>query len=113
MEPRIFRLHGFLTDAECEHIKRKATPSMTKSSVVDSDTGESIESDVRTSTGTFFGRNADKVVSAIEKRISLVTMLPEEHGEGLQVLKYINGQEYKPHNDYFHVRSDCVLIGAA
>lgn len=23
LHPRIFRLHGFLTDAECEHIKRK------------------------------------------------------------------------------------------
>lgn len=71
---------------------------------MDSDTGESIDSDVRTSTGTFFGRQEDAVLSAIEKRISLVTMLPEDFGEGMQVLKYVNGQEYKPHNDYFHVR---------
>ena len=77
---------------------------MTKSTVVDSDTGESVDSDVRTSTGTFFSRQEDPVLSAIEKRISLVTMLPEDFGEGIQVLKYVNGQEYKPHNDYFHVR---------
>lgn len=103
-QPRIFRLHGFLTDAECEHIKRKARPRMTKSTVVDSVTGESVDSDVRTSTGTFFARQEDKILSAIEKRIAMVTMLPEENGEGIQVLKYVNGQEYKPHNDYFHVR---------
>ncbi len=76
---------------------------MTKSTVVDSVTGDSVDSDVRTSTGTFFARQEDKILAAIEKRIAMVTMLPEENGEGIQVLNYVNGQEYKPHNDYFHV----------
>ncbi len=34
----------------------QAKPSMVKSTVVDNDTGKSIDSTVRTSTGTFFGR---------------------------------------------------------
>ena len=34
----------------------QAQPNMVKSTVVDNDTGKSIDSTVRTSTGTFFGR---------------------------------------------------------
>lgn len=52
----------------------QAKPSMTKSSVVDNETGKSVDSTVRTSTGTFFSRGQDEVVAAIEKRIAQVSM---------------------------------------
>lgn len=51
----------------------QAKPSMTKSSVVDSQTGKSMDSTVRTSTGTFFARGQDEVLEAIERRIAQVT----------------------------------------
>ena len=101
-EPRAFVLHGFLTDEECDHLIKLGTPTLVKSSVVDSKTGESVDSDVRTSSGTFLQHGQDEVVARIEDRISHVTMLPLENGESLQILKYVNGQEYKPHTDYFH-----------
>lgn len=31
-----------------------------------------------------------------------VSHIPEDNGEGMQVLHYINGQKYEPHHDYFH-----------
>ena len=31
-----------------------------------------------------------------------VSHIPEENGEGMQVLHYVNGQKYEPHHDYFH-----------
>ena len=34
---------------------------MTKSTVVDNETGKSVDSTVRTSTGTFYGRGEDEV----------------------------------------------------
>ena len=46
---------------------------MTKSSVVDNETGKSMDSTVRTSTGTFFGRGQDAVLAAVEKRIAQVS----------------------------------------
>lgn len=101
-KPRIFVLRNFLSEEECDHLVNKARPLMTKSTVVDNDTGKSIDSTVRTSTGTFFSRDEDEVITRVEKRISLVTMLPEDHGEGLQILHYQNGQKYEPHHDYFH-----------
>lgn len=45
---------------------------MTKSTVVDNDTGKSVDSTVRTSTGTFFARGQDDIIARVEKRISLV-----------------------------------------
>ena len=48
---------------------------MTKSTVVDNETGKSVDSTVRTSTGTFFAREQDAVIAAVEKRISMVRQL--------------------------------------
>lgn len=101
-KPRVFLLKNFLQPEECDHLIAKATPSMTKSSVVNSDTGESEDSTVRTSSGTFFSRKEDDVIARIERRVSLTTMLPEENAEGMQVLHYTDGQKYEAHHDYFH-----------
>jgi hypothetical protein len=40
---------------------------------------------VRTSTGTFFDKDFDEVVTAVEDRVALLTMLPKANQEGLQV----------------------------
>ena len=57
---------------------------MTKSTVVDNDTGKSVDSTVRTSTGTFFARGQDPIIAAVEKRVSLVS--PAIHGFLLSLL---------------------------
>lgn len=43
----------------------------------------------------FLDRGADTVVTSIEERIARWTLLPAGNGEGLQVLNYKPGQEYK------------------
>ena len=59
---------------------------MARSSVVgDVDKGGSAVSDIRTSHGTFLARRKNKRIADIEARIASWTMLPEDHGEGLQV----------------------------
>jgi prolyl 4-hydroxylase len=75
--PRAFVYHHFLSDEECEHLKELARKRLVKSTVVDNKTGKSMDSLVRTSSGTFLARGEDEVVRAIEKRISLITMIPE------------------------------------
>ncbi|CAI9111000.1 OLC1v1011131C1 [Oldenlandia corymbosa var. corymbosa] len=100
-EPRASIYHNFLSDEECEYLIELAKPSMHKSTVVDSATGKSKDSRVRTSSGTFLPRGRDKTIRAIEKRIADFTFIPVEHGEGLQVLHYEVGQKYEPHYDYF------------
>ena len=43
----------------------------------------------------------DAVVARIERRLALVTHLPVENGEALQILHYENGAKYEPHLDAF------------
>ncbi len=42
--PRAFVYHNFMTAEECEHLINLGKPSMVKSSVVDNDTGKSVDS---------------------------------------------------------------------
>ena len=93
---------GFLTSAECDYFVRLAEPKLEKSTVVDSKSGGSIASKVRTSDGTFFEHAEDDVIASIEARIATWTKTPESHGEGFQVLRYEASQQYRAQFDYFH-----------
>ncbi|KAL8198028.1 hypothetical protein R6Q57_029917 [Mikania cordata] len=100
-EPRAVIYHNFLSQDECEHLIKLAKPHMEKSAVVDNETGKSVDSRVRTSSGTFLARGFDETIRTVEKRIANFTFMPVENGEGLQVLHYEVGQKYEPHFDYF------------
>lgn len=56
--------------------------------VVDTETGEFKEDEVRTSSGFFLKRGQDDIVKRLEQRISEWTRLPVENGEPLHVLRY-------------------------
>ncbi|KAI5061007.1 hypothetical protein GOP47_0023512 [Adiantum capillus-veneris] len=101
-EPRAFVYHKFLSKEECEYLISLAKPHMVKSTVVDSATGRSKDSRVRTSSGTFLVRGQDKIIREIEKRIADFSFIPVEQGEGIQILHYEAGQKYEAHYDYFH-----------
>ena len=49
----------------------------------------------------FFDRGQHELVKRIEARMGALLNWPVENGEGLQVLRYAPGAEYKPHYDYF------------
>ncbi|XP_019185786.1 PREDICTED: probable prolyl 4-hydroxylase 7 [Ipomoea nil] len=100
--PRAFIYKGFLTHEECDHLTNLARDKLEKSMVADNDSGKSIESEVRTSSGTFLRKAQDQIVANIEARIAAWTFLPPENGESIQILRYEHGQKYEPHFDYFH-----------
>jgi prolyl 4-hydroxylase len=99
--PRAYLYRGFLRRAECEYIVQNSTPRLKKSTVVDNETGKSVDSTIRTSEGTFFSRQQDEVIADIERRIAEWSHVPVDNGEGIQVLRYRVGQEYRPHMDAF------------
>ncbi|KAG8088297.1 hypothetical protein GUJ93_ZPchr0010g7486 [Zizania palustris] len=51
--PRAFLHKGFLTDAECDHLISLAKDKLEKSMVADNESGKSVMSKVRTSSGMF------------------------------------------------------------
>jgi prolyl 4-hydroxylase len=99
--PRVIVLGGFMSDAECDQVIALAGPRMARSETVDNVTGGSEVNVARTSRGMFFERGETGVIDRVEKRIAAMLSWPVENGEGLQVLHYRPGAEYKPHYDYF------------
>ena len=102
--PRIYLIENFLTEAECDHVISAAKDQLSRSAVVGyQSSGSGQIHPARTSRGMFFPSNpTDPVLRAIEERIADLTQIPVDHGEGLQILHYAVGGEYKPHYDYFN-----------
>ena len=102
MERPTLAVFAQLLDArECAALVQAARPRLARSLTVETQTGgEAVNAD-RTSEGMFFERGESALVRRIEARIAALLHWPVDHGEGLQVLRYGPGAEYKPHYDYF------------
>jgi prolyl 4-hydroxylase len=99
--PRVVVFGKLLSDEECEQLIALAAPRLARSLTVATKTGgEEVNAD-RTSHGMFFQRGENDLVRRIEERIARLVNWPVENGEGLQILQYGPGAEYKPHYDYF------------
>jgi prolyl 4-hydroxylase len=99
--PRVVVFGGLLSDDECDQLIALARPRLARSLTVATQTGgEEVNAD-RTSKGMFFQRGETGLVACLEERIARLVNWPAENGEGLQVLHYTPGTEYKPHYDYF------------
>ena len=96
-EPLIVVLGNVLSDEECDELISLSKDRMQRSKI-----GNDREvNELRTSSSMFFQEAENEIITRIEKRISQIMNIPVEHGEGLQMLNYKIGQEYKPHVDYF------------
>lgn len=100
-DPRVVVFSGLLSDEECEELIALARARLSRSHTVETATGESEINAARTSEGMFFARGEHPVCARLEARIAALVNWPLENGEGLQVLRYRPGAEYKPHYDYF------------
>ena len=110
--PRIVVLRNLLTEAECEALIELARPRLSRSETVVNRTGGSEVNAARTSDGMFFERCETELIRTLEARVATLLRWPLDHGEGLQVLRYRPGAEYKPHYDYFdpgHVSTPNIL----
>lgn len=98
---RLVVLGDLLSVEECEALIAEASPRMARSRTVTPATGgEEIHSD-RSSDGMFFARGESPLITRIEARIARLLRWPVENGEGLQILHYRPGTEYRTHHDYF------------
>jgi prolyl 4-hydroxylase len=103
-EPLIVVLGNVLSDEECDELIRLSKDKMQRSKI-----GNTRDvNDLRTSSSMFFQEGENDTVSRIEKRVSQIMNIPVVHGEGLQILNYKVGQEYKAHFDFFTSASNPV-----
>jgi prolyl 4-hydroxylase len=99
--PRVVVFGNLLSDEECAGLIAQAKPKLARSMTVDNQTGGEELNESRTSNGMFFQRGETDLVDRVEKRIAKLLNWPLLNGEGLQILHYRPGAEYKPHYDYF------------
>ncbi|GBG70087.1 hypothetical protein CBR_g5719 [Chara braunii] len=100
-EPRVFLYKGFLTNEECDHLVNQARDKLEKSMVADNESGKSVKSQIRTSSGMFMRKaqakqatdalarldkkkykNAHELTNAVEKLI----VVPSERYDPPKVL---------------------------
>jgi prolyl 4-hydroxylase len=99
--PRVVVFGGLMTEAECDELVALARQRLARSETVVTTTGASEVNVARTSEGMFFGRGENPICARVEERIAKLLNWPLDNGEGLQILRYQPGAEYKPHYDYF------------
>lgn len=100
--PHVVLFGNLLSDAECDQLIADARPAMARSRTVATQASREEINPDRTSQGMFYTRGQTPVVARLETRIARLLHWPEENGEGLQVLNYLPGAQYKAHHDYFN-----------
>lgn len=101
-EPAIALCENVLSEAECAELLCLAeNRGLLPSTVVDEANGEAVPHPERTSAGLMFQRAETPLIARIEQRLASLTQWPLANGEGLQILRYRQGQEYRAHFDSF------------
>ncbi|MGG0667042.1 2OG-Fe(II) oxygenase [Sporosarcina koreensis] len=96
-EPLVVVLGNVLSAEECNELINLSTDKMKRSKI--GTTRE--ENELRTSSSMFIEESENDIVARVETRISTIMNIPIAHGEGLQILRYTPGQQYKAHHDFF------------
>lgn len=98
--PYTASIRGLFTTEECAFLIDTALPLMQRSVIVDPQSGKMRPHPVRSSDAAMLPWvNENPVVHALNRRIAAASGTKVEAGEPLQVLRYIPGQEYRPHHD--------------
>lgn len=101
MHPRVVLFGALLSHDECDGLVSLSRARLARSATVNLETGADEVHEARTSEGTSFKRSQTDLCTRIEARIAALLDWPVENGEGLQVLRYGPGAQYRPHYDYF------------
>lgn len=97
-------MEGFLEPEKCQYLIDAYKDKCKRSTVVDA-TGKDVVDAARTSS-TYFMPNDDPVIVEIRRRAAAMAGVPESHVEGLQLVRYAKGEQYKFHYDYFDAIRD-------
>ncbi len=94
---QLFAYEDFLSSGECDHLVRVMDTSLKPSTVTVSN-GDNY---FRTSETCHFSDTSDRLIQDIDLRMARALGLNSSYSEGIQAQKYSQGQEFKPHTDYF------------
>lgn len=109
IQPRSYVIDNFLSDYECDFIINSSLPHLVRSETVMGGKTKGVKgiSKTRTSSSYFISRSHSDVTEAITRRLADLVQIPHEklrsglNGESLNVLRYLPGQHYQPHYDWW------------
>jgi len=97
----IYRVYNFLTNQECDSLIEEMASNFAPSTI----TNPNANKYERTSSTCNMMLN-NKLYGDINQKIHDFIQIPLELGEVPQGQKYLVGQEFKPHTDYFHLNEE-------
>lgn len=98
--PEIMLFDDVLTAAECAALIETARNGLTQSHVLGADDA-SVNTVVRSSSGTFVDSSQGSCIAIVEERCAELLGWPLACCESLEVTRYLPGQHFSPHVDYF------------
>jgi prolyl 4-hydroxylase len=101
LRPDLAVFENVLSAAECEELMQLSRSKLERSTAINKRTGTADVIAERTSEGTSFQRGEHPLITRIDARLGQLLNWPVENGEGLQILRYRPGGEYRPHFDFF------------
>lgn len=99
--PQVILFGDVMSPGECAEMIERSRHRLRRSTTVHPETGREDVIQNRTSEGVWFQRGEDEFIKRLDDRIASLMNWPVENGEGLQILHYNVGGEYRPHFDYF------------
>ena len=106
MRPLVFAIRGFLSVEECDQLREESEVHMMSSPVAhkDGDVGKPA-TEWRTSTQHWLPSSGRPWLESIDKRVAELTRTTVPQQEAVQVLRYMPGQKYDAHHDFFDIQS--------
>lgn len=105
-DPRLVVFGNLLTLDECNELIASARPRLERSTVKFEKGREPEVNSVRSSSGMQFHRDETPLCARLEARIAALLDWPVLHSERIGVLRYLTGQQFRPHHDYFPPAED-------
>lgn len=101
-DPRVAVSRHFATREECAYLMTRAKPSLNRPGQYQGGGEAYADHALFDGVGTPFGPvNANAVMRVLERRIAAMAQHPLEALEPCSVIRYLPGEEYRPHADYF------------
>ncbi len=98
----VCEMSGVLSDIECDYMLLRYKSLLQPSMVLNPLNGNPMKDDIRTSEVAIITNQwVDWISREVEVKMSRMSDTKPQHGEPLNLLRYKDGQEYKPHYDGF------------
>lgn len=103
-DPFVCIIDDFLTEEECDaivaHAQKKGLVASKAAESSKGGTHTEISTKNRASETVYFDIGETQVVDRLEKQVEMLTKIPIDHGEGLQVVHYHTGGYFNAHYDF-------------